>query len=169
MSLEVGEVLLVVMQRAWGWGCVGRRSQRDSGAVLLRPGPEKCSREAPEAGKGQLWDVSGAEAAAGAGPGPGKYLSPRSSCPSLHTGGERTLAVSFLLSEASASRGTCPSLLPSSGRRAGLYPGNDLSPGALSKNSSVTELGPSQGPRLLSLHEASDALREGCGAGLAAE
>lgn len=37
--------------------------------------------------------MSGAEVAAEPGPGPcpGKYLSPRSSCPSLHTGEERAL------------------------------------------------------------------------------
>lgn len=79
------------------------------------------------------------------------------------------LSVPFLLSETSASHGTCSSLLPSSGRGANLYLGNDLSPGALRKNSSVTDLGLSQGPKLLSRQEASGSLRVGCGAGFPAE
>lgn len=143
-----------------------RGTQEPSSSGLARKGVLGGSGGWKSAGPGR---EGGAEAAAGAGPGPGKYLSPRSSCPSLHTGEERTLvralspvgdiSVSWHLPFPAAQlRTTCQSLS-----------GEHLSPGAFSNEGSGADLGPSQGQRLLSQHEASDALRVGCGAGLAAE
>lgn len=89
--------------------------------------------------------------------------------PQFHTREERTLVCALSSSTDISILRPPPSHAAELRTICRFFPGNKLSPGILSNESSMTDLGLSWGQRLLSQHEGSDALRVAYGAGLAAE